>query len=101
MRWKAASAPRLRSSRPASSAVNCAASCCKPSRFCAQPGQLGLQLIESGFGRAVFGLQAEHLLALFVDCAPFGFARFLVARGLRRPLLEAPLHALRFGRPSA
>ena len=28
MRWKAASAPRRRSSRPASSAVTCAASCC-------------------------------------------------------------------------
>ena len=34
MRWKADSAPRRRSSRPASSAVTCAASCCNPSRFC-------------------------------------------------------------------
>ena len=33
MRWKAASAPRRRSSRPASSAVICAASCCSASRF--------------------------------------------------------------------
>src|ERR1017187_5202674 len=32
MRWKAVSAPRLRSSRPASSAVTCAASCCRLSR---------------------------------------------------------------------
>jgi hypothetical protein len=34
MRWKAASAPRRRSSRPASSAVIRAASCCNASRFC-------------------------------------------------------------------
>ncbi len=34
MRWNAASAPRRRSSSPASSAVSCAASCCTASRFC-------------------------------------------------------------------
>jgi hypothetical protein len=57
MRWKAASAPRRRSSRPASSAVTCAASCCKPSRFCAE-WQARPATHRGRLGR-VLGLQAR------------------------------------------
>ncbi len=97
MRWKAASAPRRRSSRPASSAVICAASCCSASRFCAQDFQLRLLRVQAALGLRVLGLKPRRLLALLRNRLPLGLARVLVARGLRLPLLQAPLDALRLG----
>ena len=101
MRWKAASAPRRRSSRPASSAVTCAASCCKPSRFWRSSASCACNSSSAASAVRVLSLQPQHLLALLFDGTALGLARILVARGLRGPLLQAPLHALRPRPPSA
>ena len=45
----------------------------------------------------MLGLKPRGLLALLPDRLPLGLARVLVARGLRFPLLQAPLDALRLG----
>ncbi len=71
MRWKAASAPRRRSSRPASSAVTCAASCCNPSRLLPHLVELRLQRVESRFSLRALCFEPRRLLALLGDGMPF------------------------------
>ena len=43
----------------------------------------------------MLGFQSQHLLALLADVDALGLAGVLIASGLRRPLLQPPLNALR------
>ena len=52
-----------------------------------RPGRLSLR---------VLGFKAHRLFALLLNRLPLRIARILVARCLQRPLLQAPLDALRF-----
>ncbi len=70
MRWKAASAPRRRSSRPASSAVTCAASCCKPSRFWRIATSCACNSSRAASACACSASRRAALLALLADGAP-------------------------------
>ena len=97
MRWKAASAPRRRSSKPANSAVICAASCCSASRFWRRTSSCACCTFKLLSACACSASRRAALLALLSDRLPLGLARVLVARGLRSPLLQTALDALRLG----
>jgi hypothetical protein len=97
MRWKAASAPRRRSSSPASSAVTCAASCCKPLALLPHP-PVGPATHREPPRPSVLGLQAKR--------SPRASRRCWLRLASRASLLRAacavhsckpPLDALRLG----
>ena len=62
-----------------------------PQRF-----QLRLPRAQGAVRLLVVVLEPRRLFALFRNCLPLHFARVLVARCLRLPLLQAPLDALGF-----
>ncbi len=61
----------------------------------AQNCQLRLLLFMRCLSRCVLGLEALRLFAFLLDYGVLGFARILVAGGLRSPVLHAPVDALR------
>ena len=63
----------------------------------AQDLQLCLLRVQSALCLRVLGLKARGLFALLRNRMALGLARILVARGLRLPLLQAPIDSLNLG----
>ena len=84
--------------QPASSAVNCAASCCSALARLPHRRQLGSAASSSPASACSCSASSRTVSSRFcsIDCL-LGLARVLVARGLHRPVLQPALDALHLG----